>query len=386
MRVQRISSFLLTFSLLFLLCVGTVYGKWEKLENCRLLEHGSNDGDSFRIKTKDGRQFQFRLYFVDTPEVGLFYPDRVEAQAQYFGVNADRVLRIGALSSRFTKSFLSGGTFTVWIEWKDAWGAQTRYAGLVYREDESLIEELVKNGLVRVHGFKNDSIWPGGWVASDYRKRLLQMESKARRQGIGGWGHRKLPVDEPVVEGIVEEGGNDPSTRSSDVLLDLNSATSETLQGLPGIGPVIAERIVQARPFSSVGALLNVKGIGNGLLSKLRPLVIVRFLDKTPKTAAFYLADPLEWNGREIELSVRYLQRANTDAPDGFVRMEATTAFDGKQGGVIPLYLDNESEADALNYFENSNRELILRVRFFQFHNQWITVYRKDRKSDDSTE
>ncbi|MCS7216409.1 MAG: helix-hairpin-helix domain-containing protein [Candidatus Bipolaricaulota bacterium] len=59
--------------------------------------------------------------------------------------------------------------------------------------------------------------------------------------------------------------------------LDLNRATAAELERLPGIGPVLARRIVEWRetygPFRSVQDLLKVPGIGpktlEGLLDKV---------------------------------------------------------------------------------------------------------------------
>lgn len=59
--------------------------------------------------------------------------------------------------------------------------------------------------------------------------------------------------------------------------LDLNRATAAELEKLPGIGPVLAKRIVEWRethgPFQSVQDLLKVPGIGpktlEGLLDKV---------------------------------------------------------------------------------------------------------------------
>ena len=61
--------------------------------------------------------------------------------------------------------------------------------------------------------------------------------------------------------------------------LDLNHATAQELTTLPGIGEVLAQRIVDYReahgPFRSVDELIAVEGIGEGKLEKLRELVTV---------------------------------------------------------------------------------------------------------------
>jgi len=59
--------------------------------------------------------------------------------------------------------------------------------------------------------------------------------------------------------------------------LDLNRADVEDLMTLPGIGPVLAERIVMHReehgPFEAVDCLLDVDGIGPATLERLEDLV-----------------------------------------------------------------------------------------------------------------
>ena len=61
---------------------------------------------------------------------------------------------------------------------------------------------------------------------------------------------------------------------SRDEKLDLNRATAAELDALPGVGPVIAERIISFRdefgPFRSVDDLLDVPGIGEARLADLR--------------------------------------------------------------------------------------------------------------------
>jgi competence protein ComEA len=69
--------------------------------------------------------------------------------------------------------------------------------------------------------------------------------------------------------------GNDPV----DGLIPINQADASALEELPGVGPVLAERIVSHReangPFESVDDLLEVPGIGEAKLASMRDLIRV---------------------------------------------------------------------------------------------------------------
>lgn len=62
--------------------------------------------------------------------------------------------------------------------------------------------------------------------------------------------------------------------------IDLNTATAEQLEAIPGIGPVLAQRIVDYRRtngrFNSIDELLEVSGIGQKRLENMRPYVTVK--------------------------------------------------------------------------------------------------------------
>jgi len=53
-------------------------------------------------------------------------------------------------------------------------------------------------------------------------------------------------------------------------LIDINTASSEELEKIIGIGPVLAQRTIEARPFNSLDDLIKVKGIGEITLQKIK--------------------------------------------------------------------------------------------------------------------
>ncbi len=69
----------------------------------------------------------------------------------------------------------------------------------------------------------------------------------------------------------------DGGTRTADEGIDLNTASASELESLPGVGPVLAERIVAYRtergPFLVVEDLLDVPGIGEAKLSQMRDAI-----------------------------------------------------------------------------------------------------------------
>lgn len=82
-----------------------------------------------------------------------------------------------------------------------------------------------------------------------------------------------VPSTESVATSAVNESG------LSGRLINLNSANQTLLESLPGIGPALAQRIVQWRgahgPFVSVEQLLEVSGVGARTLESFREMVTV---------------------------------------------------------------------------------------------------------------
>ncbi len=82
----------------------------------------------------------------------------------------------------------------------------------------------------------------------------------------------------PATAGTATPGVEAGAT-TADGLLDLNLATTDNLEELPGVGPVLAGRIVDWRDqhgaFEEVGQLRDVTGIGEARFQDLAPLVVV---------------------------------------------------------------------------------------------------------------
>ncbi len=74
----------------------------------------------------------------------------------------------------------------------------------------------------------------------------------------------------------VQTRTHDAGVRPASSPVDLNEASEEELEALPGIGPTLARRIIGGRPYRSVDDLTRVRGIGEARAEELRPLVIVR--------------------------------------------------------------------------------------------------------------
>jgi endonuclease YncB( thermonuclease family)/predicted flap endonuclease-1-like 5' DNA nuclease len=280
---------------LYLLSLGNFVraeGVWRTYQNCQLLRNEANDGDSFHVRAA-GREYIFRLYFVDTPETDASFPGRVAEQGKYFHLSRTQTLRAGQVAEHFTLERLAR-PFTVETCKEDARGRSRlpRYFACVEIEGKDLAEELVANGLARIYGAPGHA--PGRPTPAAEKRELRQLERNAKGQRLGAWGmsegglsgrigatanagsnsfdaffHRDRTAM-PALK-VVSSPAADREKIGPDTKLDINHATRETLLALPGVGPVLSARIMAARPFKSADELRRVKGIGAKRYQQLRP-------------------------------------------------------------------------------------------------------------------
>jgi endonuclease YncB( thermonuclease family) len=173
--------------------------RWYRYDDSRLIKQDFNDGDSFHVQC-GRRHYIFRLYFVDAPETDLSFPDRVNAQAEYWALTPGQTVKLGQAAARFTRTFLSK-PFTVHTKRIDARGRsdRPRYFGMIETEAGFLSEALVRNGLARVYGMSTEL--PDGKPSSRHWGRLRSAERTAKREKLGGWAkHPDEPEPPPRVE------------------------------------------------------------------------------------------------------------------------------------------------------------------------------------------
>jgi DNA uptake protein ComE-like DNA-binding protein len=282
--------------------------EWIVLKYCRLIPNPANDGDSFHVSAGE-KEYLFRLYLVDAPETDEMTPRRLIEQAKYLSITVPQAIEVGRAAKDFTQEKLSQ-PFTVFTHMSDAMGQSRleRFYAFVETKEGDLGEQLVRNGLARSYGFKTA---PPGLTSSRIEvEKLQQFEDEAKREKIGAWGvdagrlnahaqtpsafssfradgktrSRSAPPDSsPVLSPVAKPAASITRSRPVETRgshakdkiplgnIDINTATEKELTTVPGIGHVMAARIIAARPFRSADDLKRVSGIGDKKYGQIRP-------------------------------------------------------------------------------------------------------------------
>ncbi len=248
------------------------------------------DGDSFRVKTAEGREFSVRLYGVDCIETGPYNPSdarRLRDQRQYFGISehggsfrssVELAETYGKEATTRVAEWL-GEPFTVHTAFADARGDaryERFYAFITLADGRDLGAALVSAGLARAFGVLRSH--PDGRSSHEYGESLsdLEIQAAVRRKGV--WAHTdwdKLPNERKMLRDYEEEIRTtirrpqlEEGTR-----INPNTAARDELMRLPGIGETMALRIIEGRPYENGEALLKVSGIGEGTLARIAPFL-----------------------------------------------------------------------------------------------------------------
>lgn len=174
--------------------------------------------------------------------------------------------------------------FTVYTAFASALGRSAKgrvYAFIKTSSGDALSSLLVKKGLARQHGIGRES--PGGISRNETIQRLQDLETAAMLKREGIWSESdpnriaELRAEQRMEDQKLKELQQQvKKMQKPQQLIDLNTATKKELESIPGIGPVLAERIMAGRPYRNIDELLKIKGIGKKNLSKIRNCFVIK--------------------------------------------------------------------------------------------------------------
>lgn len=118
------------------------------------------------------------------------------------------------------------------------------------------------------------------YMRRPYRNRSVVDRVKA---ALGGW--RGILATAATVIGVASAGVwlyrdartvvGDFGPEEGSLVVNINTASQEELEAIPGIGPTRAAQIIAGRPFGSVDELAKIAGISPAQVESMRPFITV---------------------------------------------------------------------------------------------------------------
>lgn len=261
------------------------------LENCSLVKAEWSDGDSFPIRTADGKEISIRLYGADCVEWHVTDETdarRLRAQRRYFGISnfgsspqssIEAAKGFGGKAAEEVARALAA-PFSVHTAYSDARGDSRykRFYGFVTTaKGEDLATRLVSLGLARAFGVYREM--PDGTTSQEYRASFQDIQLMAAKKGLGAWSAtdwESLPKErkEERAENAEIELSTGVIALSEGEKINPNTATHDELMKLPGIGEVTANRMIESRPYAKLEDLDKVSGIGKKTIDRLKSFLV----------------------------------------------------------------------------------------------------------------
>ena len=92
--------------------------------------------------------------------------------------------------------------------------------------------------------------------------------------------NKEIHISEDAGDGIITDSSTFENDEVKEIKVNINTATAEKLQSLPGVGTSIAQKIIDYRTqngrFKSIEDLKNVSGIGDAKFNNLKNYITVK--------------------------------------------------------------------------------------------------------------